>query len=400
MPDNHQQLTDSHSLLGDISVSDFLSNYWQKKPLLIRRAIPGYQSPVMPDELAGLACHENVESRIVLEKDRLAPWSVLHGPFYESDFKTLPETHWTLLVQECNTHVPELALLLDRFNFIPNWRVDDVMVSYAVKDGSVGPHIDQYDVFLLQASGLRCWQINTMIDANAEFLQDTELRILQNFDSEQEWVLEPGDMLYLPPGVAHYGVALDECMTISVGFRAPDFYSLMSAYIDDQYASVSDPFFIPRYQDPDLAPQTSCGEISEQSLQKIIEIIQSHGNNNENIKQWFGRYITEAKNTIEPELPGTEYNIDSLREACNFQMEIHRLEDARFAYIKKDAALILLFINGEEFKLENDATILAPVICDQRRIPVADIIELLKAPEVCKILASLFNKGYLYFDET
>ena len=399
MPDNNQP-EDNRSVLGNISVNEFLSEYWQKKPLLIRRAIPGYQSPIMPDELAGLACHENVESRIVLEKDRLAPWSVLHGPFYESDFKTLPETHWTLLVQECNTHVPELALLLDRFNFIPNWRVDDIMVSYAVKDGSVGPHIDQYDVFLLQASGLRRWQINTSIDKNADFLQDTELRILQNFESEEEWVLEPGDMLYLPPGVAHYGVALDECMTISVGFRAPDYYSLMAAFIDDRYASISDSFAIPRYQDPDLAPQKSCGEISEQSLQKIVEIIQSSCNDSQSIKQWFGRYITEPKNAIEPELPETEYTIDSLRDECDFQREIYRLEEARFAYLKNDSNTTLLFINGEEFKLTNDLTILAPLICDQRRIPVSDIQELLNVPGLLEILVSLFNKGYLYFNES
>ncbi|WP_455374650.1 JmjC domain-containing protein [Kaarinaea lacus] len=399
MPDDNQP-EDNRSVLGNISVNEFLSEYWQKKPLLIRRAIPGYQSPIMPDELAGLACHENVESRIVLEKDRLAPWSVLHGPFYESDFKTLPETHWTLLVQECNTHVPELALLLDRFNFIPNWRVDDIMVSYAVKDGSVGPHMDQYDVFLLQARGLRRWQINTSIDKNADFLQDTELRILQNFESEEEWVLEPGDMLYLPPGVAHYGVALDECMTISVGFRAPDYYSLMAAFIDDRYASISDSFAIPRYQDPDLTPQKSCGEISEQSLQKIVEIIQSSCNDSQIIKQWFGRYITEPKNAIEPELPETEYTIDSLRDECDFQREIYRLEEARFAYLKNDSNTTLLFVNGEEFKLTNDLTILAPVICDHRRIPVTDLQELLNVPGLLEILVSLFNKGYLYFNES
>ena len=398
MPDNHQP-EDNRSVLGDISINDFLSTYWQKKPLLIRQAIPGYQSPIMPDELAGLSCHENVESRIVLEKDRLAPWSVLHGPFYESDFKTLPDTHWTLLVQECNTHVPELALLLEKFNFIPNWRIDDIMVSYAVKDGSVGPHIDQYDVFLLQGRGTRRWQINTRTNTNAPFLQDTELRILQSFESEQEWLLEPGDMLYLPPGIAHYGVALDECMTISVGFRAPDYYSLVSAYIDDQYGSISDEFSIPRYQDPDLSLQNSCGEISAKSLEKIAEIIQSSCNDNQSIKKWFGRYITEPRSTIEPDLPETEYTVDSLRDACEFQREIYRLEDARFAYIKKDANTTTLFINGEEFVLVNSATNLAPAICDRRRIPNEDIQDALNVPETCQILVSLFNRGYLYFDD-
>lgn len=396
MPDSKQQL-DNISVLGEISKQDFLSQYWQKKPLLIRNAIPNYQSPIMPDELAGLACHEEVESRIVLEKDRLAPWTVLHGPFYESDFKTLPETHWTLLVQECNTHIPEFAMLLDQFNFIPNWRVDDIMVSYAVKEGSVGPHIDQYDVFLLQAMGTRRWQINAAIDTHADFLEDTELRILKNFESEQEWILEPGDMLYLPPGVAHYGVALNECMTVSVGFRAPDYYSLLSAFIDAQYASVNDAFSLPRYEDPDLTLQDSCGEISQQSLQKIIDILQNSANKPEQIKNWFGRYITEPKNSIDPVVPDVPYTDESLLDACNFQQEIVRLEDARFAYIHRDKDTIQLFVNGEEFLLERSQMLLAPIICDHRIIPVNDIEEAIKIPEVCKVLVALFNRGYLYF---
>lgn len=354
----------------------------------------------MPDDLAGLACHEGVEARIVLEKDRLAPWSVLHGPFYESDFKTLPDTHWTLLVQECNTHVPELALLLERFNFIPNWRVDDIMVSYAVKDGSVGPHVDQYDVFLLQALGTRHWKINPQIENDAAFLEDTELRILQNFESEQDWILEPGDMLYLPPGVAHHGVAINECMTISVGFRAPDYYSLLSSFIDEQYASIADAFSLPRYQDPDLQPQQSCGEITSHSLQKITEIIQSHASNMEQIKHWFGRFITEPRNEMDWQYPETEYTAQTLIDECKFQNEICRLEDARFAYIKINSTTTLLFVNGEEYSLKSNATRLAPILCDQRRIAVAELNDFLSVPEYCEILVSLFNRGYLYFNES
>ena len=400
MAEQNQHAAKIHSVLGNLGVKQFLSEYWQKKPLLIRQAIPCYESPIMPDELAGLACHEAVESRIVLEKDRIAPWTVLHGPFYESDFTTLPETHWTLLVQECNTHVPEFALLLEKFNFIPNWRIDDIMVSYAVKDGSVGPHTDQYDVFLLQALGSRHWKINTRVAGDAAYLEDTELRILQQFESEQDWVLEPGDMLYLPPGVAHHGVALDECMTISVGFRAPDYYSMLSSFIDDQYASIADAYAMPRYQDPDLQQQYSCGEITNQSLQKITEIFQLHANNIEQIKHWFGRFITQPKTDLDWQFPETEFTVETLQDNCNFQDEIWRLEDARFAYIKINSTTTLLFINGEEYLLKGNATVLAPTICDQRRIPVAELNELLNVPEYCEILVTLFNRGYLYFNES
>ena len=401
MPDSNQvsPSNNTNSLLGDISFAEFLSDYWQKKPLLIRQAIPNYQSPISADELAGLACYENIESRIVLEKDRLAPWTVLHGPFYESDFNTLPETHWTLLVQECNTHVPELAMLLEKFNFIPNWRIDDVMVSYAVKDGSVGPHTDQYDVFLLQAQGTRHWKINAYKDRDATYLEDTELRILKNFECEEEWILEPGDMLYLPPDVAHYGIANNDCMTISIGFRAPDYYSLLAAYVDDQYAKVDDPYSIPRYRDPNLKLQQSCGEISEDSLQSIIDIIQSNTKDPEDIKRWFGRYITEPKNNIEPILPEVAYTPNTLVDTCKSEKTIHRLEEARFSYLKKDDQTSLMYVCGDEYVLDNQLQSLAEILCDHRRISTTDIVPYLNVITSCKILVSLFNKGYLLFDD-
>ncbi len=142
-------------LLGGLSAEEFLQQYWQKKPLLIRQAIPDYSTPLSPDELAGLACEQEVESRLILEKDADTPWQLEHGPFTETRFSQLPATHWTLLIQKVNQLLPQLAELLDQFNFIPNWRIDDVMVSYAPEAGSVGPHVDQYDVFLLQGLGIK-----------------------------------------------------------------------------------------------------------------------------------------------------------------------------------------------------------------------------------------------------
>ena len=208
-------------LLGGLSAEEFLQQYWQKKPLLIRQAIPGYSAPLSPDELAGLACEQEVESRLILEKDANAPWRLELGPFTESRFSQLPATHWTLLIQKANQLLPQLAELLDQFNFIPNWRVDDVMVSYAPTFGSVGPHLDQYDVFLLQGLGTRRWQISTQDCSQTPLLENTELRILREFTPEQDWLLEPGDMLYLPPRFPHHGVAIDPSITLSIGFRAP-----------------------------------------------------------------------------------------------------------------------------------------------------------------------------------
>jgi 50S ribosomal protein L16 3-hydroxylase len=257
--------------LGNLTADEFLRDYWQKQPLLIRNAFENFKSPLTPDELAGLACEEEVESRIILEKDGDKPWQCRYGPFQEQEFEKLPATHWTLLVQECNKHHQDIALLLERFNFIPNWRIDDVMVSYAPQHGSVGPHIDQYDVFLLQGLGRRRWQINAQAVHENDFIPDLDLRILKHFTPDEEWILQPGDMLYLPPGVAHYGVALEECITLSVGLRAPSYADLIGSFIEYQLSHLDSDLFAPRYSDPELKRQQHPGEISNEILKKGTE---------------------------------------------------------------------------------------------------------------------------------
>jgi len=387
------------SLLGDISVREFLRNYWQQKPLLIRQAIPGYESPVSPDELAGLACMSDVESRIVLENAGNTPWELRQGPFDEAVFSQLPESHWTLLVQECNKHVPDLALLLENFTFIPNWRVDDVMVSYAAPQGSVGPHVDQYDVFLLQGFGTRRWQINTQRSSHFNFLPDTSLRILEKFSSEQEWVLEPGDMLYLPPGVAHYGVALDDCMTLSIGFRAPSHYELLTHFAEEQFANVTDPFQIPRYEDPGIQPSDNCGEITDQALRSIAGILQSYTGNRENIKHWFGRFITEPKNDNVFEPQDITDNLNQLHKLLNTQQYVCRSEYARFAYIINTDDTLDLYINGNEYVLTHREQAFAKTICSKRRIDTQQMLTFLEDSSLHQTILDFFNAGYFYFEE-
>src|SRR5690606_32440789 len=206
-------------ILGGISAREFLRDYWQKKPLLIRQAIPDFQNPLSPDELAGLSLEEEVESRLVIEHGD-SPWELRRGPFAEDTYQQLPERDWTLLVQAVDQLVPEVAELLQHFRFLPNWRIDDVMISYATDGGGVGPHFDNYDVFLLQAHGRRRWRIGRQKDKTLR--PGLPLKILAAFEPEEEHVLEPGDMLYLPPGWAHDGIAEGECMTYSIGFRSPN----------------------------------------------------------------------------------------------------------------------------------------------------------------------------------
>lgn len=199
-------------LLGGLTAREFLRDYWQRNPLLIRQAIPDFETPLSPDELAGLALEEEVESRIIAPGEQ-GPWQLRQGPFKEEDFSTLPEREWTLLVQAVDQFVPEVAELVEPFKFLPSWRIDDVMISYAAPGGGVGPHYDNYDVFLLQGYGRRRWKIGQRCTSESPLQDNPDIKILAEFEQTDEWVLEPGDMLYLPPQLAHDGIAEDECMT-------------------------------------------------------------------------------------------------------------------------------------------------------------------------------------------
>ena len=382
-------------LLGGISAQTFLQQYWQKKPLLIRQAIPDFVAPLSPDELAGLACEAEVESRLILEKDGVTPWQLEHGPFTEDRFGQLPATHWTLLVQQANQYVPQLAELLDRFNFIPNWRIDDVMVSYAPPQGSVGPHVDQYDVFLLQGLGTRRWQINSRDTSQLPRWDNTELDILREFEVEQEWELIPGDMLYLPPNIAHYGVAIDDCLTFSIGFRAPRYSELISAWSDDQVMQLPAQL---HYQDPDLQLQPHNGEISATARERIRSIIRQEFVSNEQIDRWFGRYITEpTAHTMRLE-PETELTPEAFVRQLTAKGELWRNETCRFAFIQ-EKTVIWLYVDGEEFEATPDLSELIALLCDQRRYSLTSLTPCLAAREGKVLLTTLYNMGAVEFSE-
>ncbi|WP_306308178.1 cupin domain-containing protein [Sulfuriferula thiophila] len=276
-------------LLGGISRDEFLRDYWQKQPLLVRNAIPEFTGLIDPAALFELAGNEDVEARLVRQKTK--GWDLQHGPFDESDFKAKRGgAVWTLLVQELNHYLPSGEALLQQFDFIPHARLDDLMVSYAVPGGGVGPHFDSYDVFLLQGHGHRRWQISAQDDLT--LIDGAPLRILQNFEAEQEWVLGPGDMLYLPPRYAHDGVALDECMTYSIGFRAPTTQEIATqflVYMQDKIELEG------RYQDPDLALQVHPAEIGAAMVDQMAAMIAQVQWGRADVADFLGRYLTEPK---------------------------------------------------------------------------------------------------------
>jgi 50S ribosomal protein L16 3-hydroxylase len=244
----------------------FLRDYWQKRPLLIRQAFAGLRAPLTPEDLAGLACEEQALARLVQYDRTRDAWSVRNGPFAEADFPGLPRQDWTLLVQDVDKWDADVAALLPAFAFLPRWRIDDVMVSFAAPGGSVGAHVDQYDVFLLQGLGRRRWQIDARPGPPTAFRDDVELKLLREFDPSHDWVLEPGDMLYLPPGVPHHGVAVDACLTFSVGMRAPSQAELLVDFAEHLAERLPESN---RYADPDLVPVREDGEIDAAALARV-----------------------------------------------------------------------------------------------------------------------------------
>ena len=276
------------TLLGGLSRDEFLRDYWQKKPLLIRQALPGFSGLLDPQELIALACTDDAQARLVTQQR--GKFALHQSPFDPGDFTKLGKAKWTVLVQGVNHHSAAGAALLKHFDFIPHARLDDLMVSYAPQGGGVGPHFDSYDVFLLQGLGHRRWQISTQADRT--LIEGAPLRILSDFKVEQEWVLEAGDMLYLPPHCAHNGIAEDDCMTYSIGFRTPAYQELAEqflVYLQDRICVEG------MYADPDLQAQKHPSEISAAMVDQVTGAINRIRWDKEDIANFLGCYLSEPK---------------------------------------------------------------------------------------------------------
>ena len=380
------------SVLGDLSPETFLKEYWQKKPLLIRQAFSGFQSPISADELAGLALEEEVESRIVIENNT-SPWELKRGPFTEEDFSSLPPSRWTLLVQAVNHWVPEVNAILDDFDFLPSWRLDDIMISYAADGGSVGPHYDQYDVFLIQTEGKRRWQIGPVYDENSPKLEDTELHILSEFEVLEDHVLEPGDMLYLPPGIGHNGVAVgNDCMTISVGFRAPSHREILMQYTDFLADKLPDRL---RYSDADQVIPVHKGEIDDKALDRLQAILRDHIEDRQALSQWFGEMVTHPKHEQHVDMEFADWELLS-NEAEGLSFVLN--EGSRVAFRQQDDEL-LLFADGESVRCNSRETQeLATQLCDDSMIP-PERWQILNGDEARQLLLKLVNIGTVYISE-
>lgn len=399
--------------LSQFDAKNFLQHHWQKKPLVIRSALPNWKNPLSTEELAGLACEfdddeqNTIDSRLILCPDEIqqtntaSKWELEDGPFAVDRIQQLADKNWTMLVQSVDHWVPDVAELIKYFNFLPRWRIDDVMVSYASKGGSVGPHFDRYDVFLVQGAGQRRWQVGACCNAKTALQANKPLSLLQDFVPENEFILNPGDVLYLPPFYAHWGVSLDnDCMTYSVGFRTPSHAQIHDAFSQSLCESLNED---QRYTDSELAFAQHCGEITPSAIKQIQSILSTATQQPDNIAHWFGKYITESSfNIDEPQNHNNDIafeNIEMLKSELNAHHWVYKEPSSRAAYIASTAtAPFKLFVNGEAYPCDDRLITSAQNVCEQFVLASKDLLVWLDHPADAQQLLQWFNYEIFYFD--
>ncbi|MBC2668418.1 JmjC domain-containing protein [Novosphingobium piscinae] len=343
----------------------FLRQTWQREPLLLRQAWAEWHNPLEPDELAGLACEPGVESRLITGPTL----QVEHGPLSPDRFATLGPGPWTLLVQAVDQQVPAVAALIEPFRFLPNWRIDDVMVSYATRGGGVGPHFDQYDVFLVQGLGIRRWRVGPRCDAATALQPHDDLRLLAGFTAEHDWVLEPGDILYLPPGFAHDGVALsDDCMTYSIGFRAPSVAELTAAWCDEILSQLSED---ERYGDAGaVTVQDNPGEIAPAAIARMQAMVLERLADPGGFARLFGAHVTQPRYPEVDWSPDRPLSSRRLRAACAQGLVLERNPASRLAFVANGDDACVLFVDGSAEDCTGERARCARQLCAGPRTPL------------------------------
>jgi 50S ribosomal protein L16 3-hydroxylase len=370
-------------LLGGRSTPDFLRRFWQKDALLVRSALPGFRGVMTARQLAALALRDDVESRLVVRDG--ARWSLAHGPFRRADFDALPERNWTLLVQGVNLHSAAADALLRRFSFLPFARLDDVMVSLAAPGGGVGPHVDSYDVFLLQGEGRRRWRYGRQTDLTLR--PRVPLKILRRFEPRHDDVLGPGDMLYLPPSFAHDGTAIDACMTCSIGFRAPAANELAVAFLD----WLRDGLELPgRYADPDLDATGEPARIGKTMQRRCAKMLAAIRWDRDAVDRFVGAFLSEPKPSVFFIPPAPVFSLASFRAAARRRGV--RL-DRRSQLLYDDQTL---YINGDAQRWPASGAPLLRRLANERALSRTAIAA--ATPAAIVLLYDWYRHGYLHPD--
>lgn len=374
-------------LLANLTPSEFMRRYWQKKPLLVRQAIPGVAAPLARDELFALAANDDVEARLVTHFR--GAWRLGHGPFEPEDLPSIGRREWTLLMQGVDLHDDRARALLDRFRFVPDARLDDLMISYATDGGGVGPHFDSYDVFLLQVHGKRRWRISAQKDPALK--DGLPLKVLQHFEPEQEWLLEPGDMLYLPPHVAHDGVAIGECMTCSIGFRSPSARELIGQFLyhlAERGGAARQAREDERYRDPRQDAVSHPARLPGALVEQVGSILARISWSESDIVSFLGSYLSEPKAHVvfdPPERPANEaaFAKQAMRHGIRLDNKTALLYGSR-----------TYFLNGEEERLPQRKKWLFE-LADMRRLEGKRFVTLCADSSMTALLHEWYRAGWV-----
>ena len=373
------QVDEPLPLLGGLSPAQFMKRYWHKKPLLIRQAIPDIQPFLSRSALFELAARDDVQSRLVIQQAASAkqPWRLRHGPFTRRGLPPLKQPGWTLLVQSVDMLDARVQGLREQFRFVPDARMDDVMISYASDGGGVGPHFDSYDVFLLQVQGQRRWRIGRQKDLTLQ--EGMPLKILADFQPEQELELEPGDMLYLPPRYAHDGVAQGECMTYSIGFRAPDQVELAQALLQGMAEQLAESLPPKRYRDPGQ-PASECPAQIPLALQAFAQdALNKALRDPDMLTRTLGEHLSE---------PAAAVWFKPQESACSLQHGVCLDRGTRMLYDARH-----LFINGESFEASGRDAQLVRQLADLHFLDAPACSRL--SPGAAQLLLQWLDSGWL-----
>ena len=342
------------TLLGGLTPAQFMRRHWHKKPLLVRQAIPNFQPPVLRPEMFALAAQESVESRLVQQIK--GGWKLRHGPFARRSLPAMSQREWTLLVQGVDLHNDAVHQLMQQFRFVPEARLDDLMNSYATDGGGVGPHFDSYDVFLLQAHGRRRWRIGRQKDLTLK--EGIPLKVLAEFEPEEEFVLEPGDMLYLPPRYAHDGIAEGECMTYSIGFRAPARAELAQELLVRLSEDAAEDEQVQMYRDAKQEAVAEPGAIPAELQAFAKEALERALSQPLALERALGEYLTEPK----PNVWFEASDGGAMLEAVRLDRRTRMMYDAQH-----------IFINGESYRAGGKDATLMRRLANQRYLSSKDI---------------------------
>lgn len=375
---------------GDLTPEIFMAEYWQKKPLLIKQAIPNFEGTIDANDLAGLAMEQEIESRIISNQENT--WNVSHGPF--EDFSQFGEKNWTLLVQAVNNWSRDTNELISLFNFIPRWRIDDVMVSFSTPNGGVGAHLDQYDVFILQGEGQRRWQVGAPDHNLEDLLPHPDLKQVSAFEPIIDEITEPGDLLYIPPNHPHNGVSIENSLNFSIGFQAPSNQDLWSGFAD---RLIDDNIGEARFGDQGREVTNSAELLSGNDLQKLKSFMLSQINDDALFENFAGRYLTQSHHALELLIPMEAFTLEQVKDF---------VEDDSIAFVPVSGvkATVIgnhvnqLYINGESFDICDETKELAAILAKQAPLTTVKAKSFIYCLKNHQLLTTVLNKGYWYID--